>query len=136
MTMKKVATVLSAVVGLTVLAAPAAHAGASTDAALALGSFAVLNQIVRGETVLHDLFGRGREPVRQVHVVRETVVVHQPPHVVHAPPPIAHAAPPTVLYAAPPRVVYAVPAHVRHGHPKHVRPGHHAKKDWRGHHRH
>jgi hypothetical protein len=136
MTMKTVATVLTAVVGLTMLAAPAAHAGASTDAALALGSFAVLNQIARGETVLHDLFGRRREPVRQVHVVRETVVVHQPPHVVYAPPPVVYAAPPTVVYATPPTVVYAVPARVRHGHPKHVRTGRHANKHWRGHHRH
>ena len=47
-----------ALVGLSALALPRpAAAGASTDAALALGAFAVLNQLVRGETILHGLVG-------------------------------------------------------------------------------
>lgn len=89
-------------------AAPApSHAGSSTDAALALGSFAVFNQLIRGETVLHDLFGRGR-------VVRETVVVEPPPPVVYAPPPqviYAPPPPPRVVYmASPPVVVHQAPS--------------------------
>ena len=65
-----------------VLASPAA-AGSSTDAALALGAFAVFNQLVAG----HTIFQAGPP------VVRETVV---PP-------------PPAVIYAPPPPVVYAPP---------------------------
>jgi hypothetical protein len=106
----------------------AAHAGGSTDAALALGSFAVLNQLIRGETVLHDLFGGRRA------IVRETVVVHQPP-VFYAPPSrVVHA--PRVIYAPPPAVVYAParlhrfvpPGHLKrsHFHPGH-RHGHHSR---------
>jgi len=96
-----------AVVALLVLAASSflvlpeqAGAGSSTDAALALGAFAVLNQIVRGETIFNG----------SPHVVRQTVVVEQPvvvqqPAVVYTPPP------PAVVYApAPPAVVYYVPA--------------------------
>src|SRR3989475_12411903 len=45
-----------------------ASAGSSTDAALALGAFAVLNQIVRGETIFNG----------SPHVFRQTVVVEQP----------------------------------------------------------
>lgn len=57
------------------LAGPAvAHAGAATDAALALGAFAVFNQIVRGDTVLHA--GWGPPPA---------VVHHAPPPVVYGP---------------------------------------------------
>jgi hypothetical protein len=75
-------------------------AGSSTDAALALGAFAVFNQIVRGETIFNG----------SPHLVRQTVVVEQPvivqqPAVVYAPPP------PAVVYApAPPPAVYYVPA--------------------------
>src|SRR5438034_9348555 len=43
-------------------------AGSSTDAALALGAFAVLNQIARGETIFNG----------SPHVFRQTVVVEQP----------------------------------------------------------
>src|SRR5881296_2286112 len=81
-------------------------AGSSTDAVLALGAFAVLNQIVRGETIFNG----------SPHVVRQTVVVEQPvvvqqPAVVYAPPPpavvYAPAPPPAVVYVpAPPVVVY------------------------------
>src|SRR6266704_3404727 len=79
-------------------------AGSSTDAALALGAFAVLNQIVRGETIFNG----------SPHVFRQTVVVEQPvvvqqPAVVYAPPP------PAVVYApAPPVVVYPSSGYVEH----------------------
>src|SRR5437870_10472939 len=70
-------------------------AGSSTDAALALGAFAVFNQIVRGETIFTG----------SPHVVRETVVVVEQPVVVQ--PPVVMQ-PPAVVYAPPaPAVVYA-----------------------------
>src|SRR6266702_2586749 len=79
-------------------------AGSSTDAALALGAFAVLNQIARGETIFNG----------SPHVFRQTVVVEQPvvvqqPAVVYAPPPViyAPAPPPTIYYV--PAPVYAYP---------------------------
>src|SRR2546427_12238329 len=84
-------------------------AGSSTDAALALGAFAVLNQIARGETIFNG----------SPHVFRQTVVVEQPvvvqqPAVVYAPPApaVVYApAPPPVIYApAPPPTIYYVPA--------------------------
>lgn len=51
---KLVALALIAVLSFVVLAPLPAFAGASTDAALALGAFAVLNQVVRGETVFNN----------------------------------------------------------------------------------
>lgn len=83
-----------------------AGAGSSTDAALGLGAFAVFNQLLRGETVLHDLLG-GREPIRERVVVQQAA-----PSIVYAPPPpvVVYAPPPsTVVFAAPPRVVAAYP---------------------------
>ena len=101
--MKRAVTVIALVVlaaGSLLVIPEQASAGSSTDAALALGAFAVLNQIVRGETIFNG----------SPHVVRQTVVVEQPvvvqqPAVVYTPPP------PAVVYApAPPAVVYYVPA--------------------------
>jgi hypothetical protein len=121
-----------------------AWAGGTEDAALALGAFAVFNQLIRGDTVLHDLFG-GRPAV-----VRETVIVHQPAPVVVAPPPVYAPAPvyvvprPVVVYrpypvAAPvvvvPRGHKVHKVHRDHG-PKHVyhHPGHHHHQPgYRGH---
>ena len=80
---------LLALLGTLALAAPGrASAGASTDAALALGAFAVFNQI----------FGAPRI------VVPPPAVVYSPPPppVVYAPPP----PPPVVYVPAPPVVVY------------------------------
>lgn len=119
---------LSALVPALFFAAPApSHAGSSTDAALALGAFAVFNQLLRGETVLHDLFGGGRT------VVRETVVVQPPPPVVYGPPPprVVYMAPPVVVVQSPPRMVY-VPVRqtfVRPGHMKRFQHGHGHWKD-------
>jgi hypothetical protein len=118
--MKKLAAVLvlAGVVGLWL--APPAAAGASTDAALDLGAFAVFNQLARGETVLSGIFA-------------PPVIVPAPPPVVYAPPPVVYAPPapvvvhrPTVIY--PPRVYgpsfygapYGAPAY--YGHPAYVRP--------------
>jgi hypothetical protein len=91
--MKKTITVVALLVlsALSLLVPVQASAGSSTDAALALGAFAVFNQIFGGYGV--------------PHVVRETVVVQQPA-VVYAPPP---PPPPAVIYAPPPVVYYAPP---------------------------
>jgi hypothetical protein len=106
-----------------------ARAGSSSDAALALGAFAVFNQLVRGETIFH---GRPQ-------VVRQTVVVvQQPPAVVYASPwpPVVYAPPP------PPVVVYPseswvlqrgywvwVPSHHFHKRFKHHDKHHHEHDD-------
>ena len=99
--MKKAIRVVALLVlcALSLLVPAQASAGSSTDAALALGAFAVFNQIFGGY---------GAHPV-----VRETVVVQQPavvyapsPAVVYAPPP---PPPPAVIYAPPPVVYYAPP---------------------------
>jgi hypothetical protein len=93
-----------------------AQADGSTDAALALGSFAVLNQLVRGETVLHDLFG-------VAHAPRQTVIVHQPARVIYAPPPA------TVVYRDDHghHARFVPPGHLKHHHRGHG----HRKHGWR-----
>jgi hypothetical protein len=87
--MKKVLAVLGVASTLALAAAPPAHAGSSTDAALALGAFAVFNQLVTGQTV----FQRGYPP--------QPVYVEPAPPVYYAPP-----QPPTVIYTPPSPVVY------------------------------
>ncbi len=77
------------------LPSPAA-AGSSTDAALALGAFAVLNQLVLGQTVF-----QAAVPPRPV-VVQQPPVVYGPPPAVYAPPPVAYVPPPPVVVYAPP----------------------------------
>jgi hypothetical protein len=98
-----------------------AFAGASTDAALGLGAFAVFNQILGGVGIFH------RGPV----VAAPPVVYAPPPPVYYAPPP------PPRVYAPAPRVivrphpVYApAPRHVVvHPRPAFCPPGH-ARKGW------
>lgn len=112
--MKRLAAVLGVVAVSTGLAPAPAGADSSTDAALALGAFAVFNQLVRGDTVLHDI-------LQPRHVVRETVIVQQPvvvqqPAVVYAPPAVLYAPPPAVVYAPP--VQYHYYGHVPRGHLK------------------
>lgn len=126
--MKRLATGL--MLSLLLLLPGAAWAGASTDAALALGSFAVLNQIIGGT----GLFA-GLAPAPPVY--------HAPPPVHYAPAAVYHAPPPPVyvvpspVYVAP-RPVYVVPRPVYHG-PRHVHHWHHGPrhggKHWK-HHRH
>src|SRR5262245_49805720 len=92
--------------GIALAAAPPASAGASTDAALALGAFAVFNQIATGQTVFQQ-WGRPA-PV----VVAPPPVVYAPaPAVVYAPPPVVYAPPPPPVYVYP-RAVYVRPAPV------------------------
>jgi hypothetical protein len=111
----------------TVLAAtaPRAHAGASTDAALGLGAFAVFNQLFRGETVLSGLF-LGRPAA---------VVVPPPPVVIYAPLP-PPAVPPAVYVAPPPAVYYGgiTPGYgkVKYLHKHYRKPPHwYPKHGWR-----
>jgi hypothetical protein len=100
--MKKAVAVLVALVIAALILPPAqASAGSSTDAALALGAFAVFNQILAGQTI----FQQGPR-----YVVHEPVVVYQPPPVVYQPPPpVAYAPPPAVIYAPPPPPVFVYP---------------------------
>jgi hypothetical protein len=92
--MKK-AVIFIAVIATTGLAlSEPAQAGSSTDAALGLGAFAVLNQFLLGQTVF-------QQGLRPQYVAPQPVVVQQPPTVIYAPPP------PPVVYYAPPPVVYA-----------------------------
>jgi hypothetical protein len=122
---KLIALVLAAAV----FAPTLAFAGASTDAALGLGAFAVFNQILGGV----GIFQRG------------PVVAPAPPPVVYAPPAPAYYAPPAPVYYAPPPRVYVpaprviarpypvyvpAPRHVVvHPQPAFCPPGH-AKKGW------
>jgi hypothetical protein len=97
--------VLSAVV---LLAVPeSASAGSSTDAALALGAFAVFNQIVTGQTIFHQ--GYAQQPATVIYQPSPTVVYQAPPPVVYAPPPVVYAPPPPVVYAPPPPPVVVYP---------------------------
>lgn len=90
--MKRIA---AAVLLAVVLLPGVALAGSSSDAALALGAFAVFNQMLGGV----GIFGA---PAR-------AVVVAPAPPVVYAPPPaVVYAPPPPVVYA--PQPVYVVPA--------------------------
>src|SRR5215468_2102724 len=118
---------LAAVALLTVVLLPgAAFAGASTDAALGLGAFAVFNQILGGV----GIFGRPAvvaAPAPVVYAPAPPVYVAPPPPVYVAPPPVVYAPAPPVVVAPAPRVVYApappvivrpVPRHVVvHGNP-------------------
>ena len=79
---------------LIVLSPALAFAGSSTDAALALGAFAVFNQMLSGTGVFGGLLGQ------------------QAPPVIYQPAPVVYAPPPQVVYAPPPPVVVMRPAPV------------------------
>ena len=104
-----------------------AFAGASTDAALGLGAFAVFNQILGGVGIFH------RGPV----VAAPPVVYAPPPPAYYAPSPPVYYAPSPRAYVPAPRVIarpYPVyvpaPRHVVvHGRPAFCPPGH-ARKGW------
>jgi hypothetical protein len=108
-----------------------AFAGASTDAALGLGAFAVFNQFLGGVGIFH------RGPVMApapVVVVRPAPVSVPAPVVVAPPPPVVVprvVARPYPLYVPAPRPVvvrergFCSPGHLRHGwcYPAPVHPG-------------
>ena len=128
--MKRLATTL--MVAALPLLPGAAWAGSSTDAALALGSFAVFNQIIGGTGIF-----AGLAPAPQ------PVYAAPPPPVYVAPPPPVYVVPrpvhvtPRPVYVAPrPVVVYerAAPVHYKHhGHKYYDRK--HDGKHWK-HYRH
>jgi len=108
---------IALVLAVAVFAPTLAFAGASTDAALGLGAFAVFNQILGGVGVFH------RGPV----VAPGPVVVARPAPVVVAPPPRVIA--PRVV-ARPYPVYVPAPRHVVvHERPVFCPPGH-ARKGW------
>jgi hypothetical protein len=112
MAMKKL---LVLVLALAVLSPTLAFAGGSTDAALALGAFAVFNQIISGTGV----FGGFRTAYPPVYPLPAPVIVAPPPPVVFAPPPqVVVVRPPVAYYAPAPAYYYRAPHRVvmgRHG---------------------
>jgi hypothetical protein len=119
-------TLIALVLAVAVFAPTLAFAGASTDAALGLGAFAVFNQILGGVGIFH------RPPV----IVAPAPVVVAPPvaPVVVAPAPVYVPTPAPLVVA--PRVVarpYPVyvpaPRHVVVRQPVFCPPGH-ARKGW------
>jgi len=101
-----------------------AFAGASTDAALGLGAFAVFNQILGGV----GIFNRG--PVVAPTPLPAPVVVAPPPPVyVPAPVVVAPQPPPRVVVQPYPVYVAPRPVVVAHARPAFCPPGH-AKKGW------
>jgi len=96
---------------LAVLSPTLAFAGASTDAALGLGAFAVFNQIISGTGVFGGLAYPAPAPV---------IVAPPPPVIVAPPPPPVYYSPaPVYYYHVPSRMVvrsgWCPPGHMRHG---------------------
>ncbi|HEU4371805.1 MAG TPA: hypothetical protein VFV05_26580 [Methylomirabilota bacterium] len=119
--------IVAAVLVVALLLIPGVALAGSDDAALALGAFAVFNQLISGT----GLFG-GVAPV----VVAPQPVYLPPPQVyvapqpVYAPPPVYAA--PRPVYVTPPPVVVAPPppVYVSRGHYRaHGYDGHHWKRD-------
>jgi hypothetical protein len=119
---KLIALVLAAAV----FAPTLVFAGASTDAALGLGAFAVFNQILGGV----GIFGRG-----PVVAAPPVVVAPPPPPVVYAPAPVVVVPPPPRYVPAPRVVVKPYPVYVPAPRRAVVRqpafcPPGHARKGW------
>lgn len=122
---------IALVLAVAVFAPTLAFAGASTDAALGLGAFAVFNQFLGGVGIFH------RGPVlapAPVEVARPAPVYVPAPVVVAPPPPVVvprFVARPYPLYVPAPRPVvvrergFCPPGHLRHGwcYPAPVHPG-------------
>ena len=122
-------TLVAVAILLAMLVPGVAFAGASTDAALGLGAFAVFNQIISGTGIFgafHPAPGPVvvAPPVQERVVVREYHPVYVPPPVYYAPAPVYYYyAPPPVYYDAPPRRVFVIkergwspPGHAKRGH--------------------
>ena len=115
---------IALVLAVAVFAPTLAFAGASTDAALGLGAFAVFNQILGGVGVFH----RGPVVAPAPVVVAQPAPVYVPPPVVVAPRVVARPYPvyvpaprPVVVHE---RSVFCPPGHARKGwcYPAPVRP--------------
>jgi hypothetical protein len=128
--MKKV-IVLASLVAL--LVPGAAFAGASTDAALGLGAFAVFNQIISGTGIFGAFVPAPRVvlPVPAPPVVLPAPVIAPPPVIVHEYRPV-YVQPP-VYYAPPVHRVYHAPARTVVIEKRAVVPPGHGWKDHRGH---
>ena len=119
--MKIVATALM----IALLLIPGVALAGSDDAALALGAFAVFNQIISGTGIFAG--------VAPVVVAPQRVYVAPPP--VYAPAPV-YVAPPPVFVAPPPVVVYRSPGYYRvHGDQGHHWTQYQRGRDWRHDHR-
>ena len=128
-------TFVAVAILLAMLVPSAAFAGASTDAALGLGAFAVFNQIISGTGIFgafHPAPGPVvvAPPVQERVVVREYHPVYVQPPVYYGPPPVHYYAPPPAHYYAPPRRVVIIkergwspPGHAKRGHYGHYGPG-------------
>lgn len=92
---------------LIVLSPVVAFAGSSTDAALALGAFAVFNQLLSGTGVFGGVLGHQAVVVAPPVIYQPAPVVYAPPPPVYAPAPVVYAPLPPVYAPAP--VVYAPP---------------------------
>jgi len=118
--MKKLVVLILAVA---LLSPAVAFAGASTDAALGLGAFAVFNQIISGTGIFGHVYAR---PV----VVQPAPVFVAPPP---PPPPVViqrYYPAPVYYYAPPPPVVvydrgWCPPGHAKHGRCGHRHHRHH-----------
>src|SRR5690242_10839341 len=122
-------TLIALVLAVAVFAPTLAFAGASTDAALGLGAFAVFNQILGGVGIFH------RPPVvaapAPVVVAPAPVYVPAPAPVVVAPRVVARPYPVYPVYVPAPRHVvvrqpaFCPPGHARKGwcHPAPAHPG-------------
>jgi hypothetical protein len=121
---------IALVLAVAVFAPTLAFAGASTDAALGLGAFAVFNQFLGGVGIFH----RGPVVVPAPVVVARPAPVYVPAPVVVGPPPVIVprvVARPYPLYVPAPRPVlvrergFCPPGHLRHGwcYPAPVHPG-------------
>jgi hypothetical protein len=101
-----------AVIAAYLLLPGAAWAGASTDAALGLGAFAVFNQILGGTGIFARPAVLAPQPVyvapQPVYVAPQPVYVAPPQPVYVAPPAPVYVVPPPPVYLAPPPV-YMVP---------------------------
>jgi len=115
--MKKTLAMLVVAGSVGLAATPPAHAGSSTDAALALGAFAVFNQILTGQTVF-------QQAPRPVYVAPAPPVYYAPPPppVVYTPPP-----PPPVAYYTPQVVYYPNYAYRSSARPYYPRYWHHQR---------
>lgn len=113
-------TLVAVAMLLAMLVPGVAFAGASTDAALGLGAFAVFNQIISG-TGIFGAFHPAPGPVVVAPPVQERVVVREY-HPVYVQPPVYYAHPPVHYYAPPRRVVvikergWSPPGHAKRGH--------------------
>ena len=121
---------IALVLAVAVFAPTLAFAGASTDAALGLGAFAVFNQFLGGVGIFH----RAPVVVPAPVVVARPAPVYVPAPVVVGPPPVIVprvVARPYPLYVPAPRPVlvrergFCPPGHLRHGwcYPAPVHPG-------------